>query len=531
MIELDELVRQNQLACLPFAKSGRAEAELSDAHPELSEIIERGKRAKIDSFRLQSRLRDEDFYYANIAKARSFSHDHGGTSPSPQQARQKSLSERNDSSNPLKQKTSTVDLMFEMEDEPDEAIGTGSSLSTPFASRNRSGYSPRLEASSPNLPLHESTSSKKNEASPLNLDAAISASPTLRASTKYPATLGDATSPLPPWVSPTFDSSRLTMKEIMAQASSSRKSSLSSGLALKGRDAESTTSSPSAKMSQRERKKQQQQEQPKQQEFSTPSEETEQLEAAVNAASPWQVASAGPRTSLKDVLGTTSKTRSSSADKTSFQAANPPLTLRQTISGNAPAVRRAASGGPPQQQQTKPVRSVSTPIVAGKTSGFPLIGTSAASPSIRSVRYAPPLAEPSLQLSMADILSQQQMEKDVVKEAIAKRSLQEIQEEQAFQEWWDQESKKVQEDEESAARGKTVSARGGKASAGRGRSRSAGRRGRGRGRGESSSAIGLQSRPSGEATSPEGLKPTRGRGDADRGRGNGRGRGTRPTTT
>ena len=530
MTELDEVVRQNQLACLPFAKSGRAEAELSDAHPELSEIIERGKRAKIDSFRLQSRLQDEDSYYTNVAKARSLSHDNGGTSPSPQQARQKSLNERPHSSNPLKQKTSTVDLMFEMEDEPDEFIGTGSTLSTPITSRNRSGYSPRLEALSPDLPLHNSTRSNEKEASPLDLDAGISASPTLRASEKL---LEDATSPPPPWVSPTFDSSRLTMKEIMAQASSSRKSSLSSGLALKGRDAESTTSSTSAKKSQRERKKQQQQEQPRQQGFSTLSAETGQLGTAVHAASPWQVASTGPRTSLEDFLGATTRTRSSSADKTSSQASNPPLTLRQTISGNASAVRRAASGGPPQQQPTTPVRSVSTPIVAGKTSHSPLVGTSAASPSVRSVRYAPPPAEPSLQLSMADILSQQQMEKDVVKEATAKRSLQEIQEEQAFQEWWDQESKKVQEDEESAARGKTVSPRAGKASAGRGRSRSAGRRGRGRGRGESSSAAGFQSRSSGEAANQEGLKPTRGRGDADRsrGRGSGRGRGTWPPMT
>ena len=51
---------------------------------------------------------------------------------------------------------------------------------------------------------------------------------------------------------------------------------------------------------------------------------------------------------------------------------------------------------------------------------------------------------------MADILAQQQTEKDVSKEAVAKGSLQEIQEEQAFQEWWDQESKMVREEEEEA---------------------------------------------------------------------------------
>ena len=84
---------------------------------------------------------------------------------------------------------------------------------------------------------------------------------------------------------------------------------------------------------------------------------------------------------------------------------------------------------------------------------------------------------------MADILVQQQTEKEVIKDAVAKRSLQEIQEEQAFQEWWDQESKKVREEEE-GVRGQTVSpARGRKNSSwGKGRGASRGR-GRGAGRG------------------------------------------------
>jgi len=53
---------------------------------------------------------------------------------------------------------------------------------------------------------------------------------------------------------------------------------------------------------------------------------------------------------------------------------------------------------------------------------------------------------------MADILSQQQAEKISVKEAVAKRSLQEIQQEQEFQAWWDQESRRAIEEEEATAR-------------------------------------------------------------------------------
>lgn len=89
---------------------------------------------------------------------------------------------------------------------------------------------------------------------------------------------------------------------------------------------------------------------------------------------------------------------------------------------------------------------------------------------------------------MADILSQQQTEKDIIKEAVAKRSLQEIQQEQEFQEWWDQESRKVRLEEEEAAatmkggEGGGARGRGGGTRAARGKGRGGGS-GRGRERG------------------------------------------------
>ena len=531
MLELDEVVRQNQLACLPFAKSGRAEAELFEAHPELNNIIERGRRAKIDSFRLQSRLRDEELYYMNAAKAKALPQDDDGASTSSQKSRRKSFHERDATSTPLRQKTSNVDLMFEMEEDPNEAMLQGSSLSTPLLDRNRLHSSTRLNDLSSSLPYYGPAPNERNEASALGSNLGLSASPSLGFPSQPPEFANspeDARTIPGPWASSMLDSSKLNMKEIMAQASSNRKSSLSSGLALKGRTAESTASGAMAKLSQRERKRQQQQGQIKQPDTPISSTPSEQPEETGKLASPWQVASAGPRVSLQDVLGTdSSKSPSPSTEKSRRHAPTPPLTLRQTVSGNVPAVRRAASGGPPQQHSSTLTRSISTPAASNKPSSSPSTGTGNQSPSIRSVRHAPPPVEPSLQLSMADILSQQQTEKDVIKEAVAKRSLQEIQEEQAFQEWWDQESKKLQEEEEEAARGKTVSPRGGKTGAGRGRSKSARGRGRGRGRGESSDAARSKSKPSGEVTSTERDKGTRSRGDA----GYGRGRGTRIPTT
>lgn len=84
---------------------------------------------------------------------------------------------------------------------------------------------------------------------------------------------------------------------------------------------------------------------------------------------------------------------------------------------------------------------------------------------------------------MADILSQQQTEKEIIKEAAAKRSLQEIQEEQAFQEWWDEEIRKARAEVEEANDAKpTGRGRRGIRGIGRGPSRVRGK-GRGRGRG------------------------------------------------
>jgi hypothetical protein len=120
---------------------------------------------------------------------------------------------------------------------------------------------------------------------------------------------------------------------------------------------------------------------------------------------------------------------------------------------------------------TPPTSSKSVPIIA------------------HSKTYTKPVgkAEASLQLSMADIIGQQRREAEVIKEAVAKRSLQEIQEEQAFQEWWDIESRRAQEEE--AAKSKNVapgSGRGGKSPGSRSKSGGRGRGGRGtpsRGRG------------------------------------------------
>lgn len=78
---------------------------------------------------------------------------------------------------------------------------------------------------------------------------------------------------------------------------------------------------------------------------------------------------------------------------------------------------------------------------------------------------------------MSEIVAQQQAEKAHVKDAVAKRDLQEIQAEQEFQEWWDKESARVQEAEKESA---AAAAKGPRKSKGRGGGARGGRRGKGK---------------------------------------------------
>lgn len=526
MCELDEVVRQNQLACLPFAKSGRAEAQLIDRYPGLRDTIERSKRTKIDSLALRSRLRDEDVFYANAAKAQPISRNDDETSSSSQRRRHRSSNGRDaGSSNHLKQKTSNGDLMFAMEEDDDQPVPQGDQARTSSFEIHPS-TEPRTPAANVGLVGSSSMNAITPERHAILGNSNNPDRDSLTQASEYAPSPSNIRMTSGAWGPSTFESSKLTMKEIMNQASlSSRTSNLSSGLALKARNTDNVSSGSAAKLSQRERKRQQQQAQLQQHDRSASPEAVEQTEDEANLTSPWQVAGQGPKVSLKDVLAVeATKSPSLPAQKAGRQASAPPLTLRQTVPGKAPAPQRPASGGSHQQQQqqqgaTIPKRSVSTPSAIKKPSAAPLEGSSTPSPSVHSIRHAPPPVEPSLQLSMADILAQQQIEKDVIKEAGAKRSLQEIQEEQAFQEWWDQESKKVQEEEE-AARGKTAGPRGGRSSGGGGRSRSSRGRGRGRGRGAPHSTENAteqaQRHRSGDHPSEERGGKSRGRRDARR---------------
>ncbi|SLM33799.1 Regulator of chromosome condensation, RCC1 [Lasallia pustulata] len=486
MAELDEIVRQNQLACLPFVKSGRAEAELLEKYPDLVDIIDRGKRAKINSMALQSRLYENEIRFAGSIKARS---EDQTSSPSTEKSRQRPSKDRMPSSKSpsLRAKTSVHDLMFDM-DEGDGFLPESSTkgvrdiVGTPVRPESQDGHVYQTETPS-SLSVDNIWFDSKGKAllsAPDNALATPQKSTSMFGSSPSPArNLQEAASASlsrdvdpsespRPWGSAALSSTKLDMKAIMAQASLKRESNISSGLSSQAKIAEAVAISVGNKMSQRERKRQQQQQQLLQSSEPRSSPENGPPRAE-KPASPWRTPSAGPKISLKDVLGADGNTSpSSTSTKDTRLPSVPPLTLRQTVPGSASAARKFPRGGQPAQPSPQH-RNVSSPTIAKPTDHPSFPNPSSRPPTQPSSRSHQPIqsipphhnplpVEPSLHLSMADILSQQQTEKDVIKEAAAKRSLQDIQQEQEFQQWWDMESRKVME-EEAAASGEAAARR------------------------------------------------------------------------
>lgn len=287
----------------------------------------------------------------------------------------------------------------------------------------------------------------------------------------------------------------------MAQASTSTTSNLT--LALGQRDAHVWKSS--SRPSQKERKRIQHHQ--SQEEVASPlAEKATRIDSELSlrgAKSPWLT----PRKLAEPPIPRMEPLQGSAPLQSIPQHA---MTMRQTVAG--------ASATPKEVTPAKAIhhpQSVST-LVVGQTSS--------PKPQIQSVRHTPVITTASSSPlgtyhSMVDILAQQEGEKTAIKEAVAKKSLQEIQQEQEFQEWWDNEAKRVQEEEEQASVAAVVT--GNKGARGRGGSR----RGSGRGGGVGGRSANDTNTPRASAeVSARGNDDSRGRSQR---RTRGRGRGQR----
>ncbi|RMZ77228.1 hypothetical protein DV738_g4474, partial [Chaetothyriales sp. CBS 135597] len=415
MAELDEVVQQNQQAFMPFARSGRAEAELLDRNPELLGLIEQGRQRRADSMRLRSRLAEDEQRSANYQKVRVGSFEQKS---SPQA---KSKPGFNDTPSPgpspaISAKDGKEDLQFEMED--DSVIGSPSL--GPCASFS-AGPRPLLQQQLDDLDdlpeqladslAGRSSLSPRPESGPLGLGLSpqnVLTTPTYDRKTGKPV-----------WQASPQVGEKLNLREIMEQASAGRASAITQSL---GR-ASVAPSKPPTKVSQKERKKKHHQ---------LKMADTQPAASTTTAASgsPWQKTGQSNKPNAAVAMPVA---ESSSTAKPTRAA----MTMRQTVAGS----RASENGGQARVSPTKPatgVASTSSPKV----------------PVIQSIRHTPQASRRQLetegQASMVEILSQQHLEKACLKEAAAKRSLQEIQQEQEFQEWWDKESARVQQEEAQA---------------------------------------------------------------------------------
>jgi hypothetical protein len=512
-LELNQVAHDNQLAYLPFARSGRAEAVLFDRYPELAERIERSKRAKIDAIVLSNKYADADSLSTSF-RAQSLEE----VSASPLRQRTKRRASK-DAKSPaltpaLKGKGSVQDLMFEMSDGESDEESVLEKLKPPQFTKNATD---KDQAKTPigSLEAPWSGAKTQSQTSPSAFDKGLDI-PLQSLSLLPPPAVQTPRPPGQPWGAAPLSGAKLDLKDIMASTSTSSPSNLTLGLSR--RESEQKAAASQAKLSQKERKRLQQAQQ-----LGSPIEKPQPVPPAV---SPWQ-ATSHRKPSNSPLVTPLTQPSPKASPQPSRAASTPHLNMRQTIANNGPASKQKGKRATSQATQ-EPSSAASSKRPAANEKGMSV--STDPIPTPRSVRHIPlpqhSPTSPSQNLSMMEILSLQEAEKTSIRDAAAKRSLQEIQAEQEFQAWWDEESKRVILEEEQRKRAEDRAAR----TAPRGKSK--GRSGRGGktkaqdkkdeegDRGKQSRDVGQGQATTSSITSPNPAPKHEG---AERGRGRGRG--------
>lgn len=435
LLDLDEVVRENQLARLPFVRSGRAELLLHENYPDLLADIEEERQRRVKEFAFKTTQREEEKKLSSSYRARFGSLDEVATfSRTPEGGRRKSSFAQNEPFSPsLRPKESHGDLIFDM----DEDVAKYGDAASPDAL----SPIPRLDLDvEPMTQLPESAwqqpkkkhsvAFSKSPSSPAPMPA-LSTSRNLGGTPVTPAS-ASARKASGPWASPVLSTTKLNLRGIMSEASPKPTSALTTSLAAASRDAPSPKAP--AKMSQKERKRQMQ----KQTELQASAEDEKSVAKPWQPVSsggkpaPWKAASPAPKTSLQEAMTSEAQSRGPLPNAKPLVAAETePQAKRRTaspdtkFSGQKSTRRAATDPSSSQPQQASPLVPHSKSYITRARKDEPLMGGA----------------------TLADIIAQEKREQELVKEAVAKRSLQEIQQEQAFQEWWDQESRRAQEEE------------------------------------------------------------------------------------
>ena len=433
--ELDAVIQENQGTYLRHTRSGWAQEQLFQRHPQLASQIDQNKLRFVDSLKPTPPTFDTETHLTNTPTIRPSSSSGQLTSESPYMKRSfgddwhdPSLTS---SSCPPTQASETVFAM----DEDNHLNGTpapGAMHSQRQTDQHTSGNRGQpLPPAGHSAVIHERatpTSPAHSSILPASQDIIGSSIAEEEDAIPGAATKMSMNPNFTSWPARTTSAPKTDLKNIMAQATAAKASNLT--MAINQRSHGKVP----AKLSQRQRKKiQQDQRSPKAGDSTETSQSSDPLEphpAAQREKSAWQIAppSGKPlRERLNDQLSDLPPGRP-----------RPALTMRQTLAGTPLATKTRTLDVPPTQPRNK-----SNPSTHAQKSH---------QPAIRSIRHSPIASAPNhrsdlVSGTMVDILAQQEEEKSAVREAAAKRSLHEIQQEQAFQEWWDHESKRVQEEE------------------------------------------------------------------------------------
>ncbi|KAJ3490337.1 hypothetical protein NLG97_g5798 [Lecanicillium saksenae] len=311
LLDLDEVVRENQLARLPFVRSGRAEMLLHERYPDLLVDIEEERQRRVKEFAFKANQREEEKKLSSSYRARFGSLDEVAAFPrTPDVGRRKSSFAQNEPFSPsLRPKESHGDLIFDM-DEDVAKYGDAASpdVMSPIPQLDLD-VEPMTEL--PEAAWHQpkkkhSVSFSKSPNSPAPMPP-LSTSRNL--GTPVTPANNSARKASGPWASPILSTTKLDLRGIMSEASPKPTSALTTSLAAASKDAPSPR--PAAKMSQKERKRQMQ----KQAELEAAAEDQKtpakpwQPVSSGGKPAPWKAASPAPKTSLQEAMASEAQSR------------------------------------------------------------------------------------------------------------------------------------------------------------------------------------------------------------------------------
>ncbi|EPS41546.1 hypothetical protein H072_4547 [Dactylellina haptotyla CBS 200.50] len=540
--DLDLSVKERQLAYLPMVRSGRSEAELLERHPHLVEEAEKERQSVLqlfDSGQVSNVTTETDLASSPASYRQSSSFRAGSYEKQRRRRSSKSGQERPSPKSPHLIPAQNSDLMFDFDDEEASAKIPKTPIShSPGLNRNDSyGFG----ATTPKSEVWYNSKGKQIADGEKSTDVQQAGSTNQKTATagnlSYPIESGSSQ----PWVLGSgIQSSKLDMREIMAQATKSRTSNLSLVLSSVPTEATGLENIPAptfstpitAKISQKERKRQQQQQQLQSQQVlpANTSIQSSTPDRPAVKASPWKsIRSPSNPLSFQNIPASplTSPRRDGPTNKL-LDVSNTPPSNQQPPSGLNTPPNQVTS--PKQPPFTNPKQSLPTPPQVQShrynSSGHIVSPTVSASDTVLPRPDEFPAIGARLEqvhLPLAEIIQQEQIQQDIMRGKGPKQSIQDIQQEQEFMDWWEKESERYQQEELSRQLLEQSQKTG--ASRGRGRGGPRGGRGNFRGRsGKSEQSGGSHTTKKDAATSPT---STRGHSDSSnlRGRRKARGKG------